>query len=42
MEKVTVVSGKSEVVIDRNCLEAYLNAGWKLPEKKENTKQGAK
>lgn len=41
MEKVTVVSGKSEVVIDRNCLEAYLNAGWKLQEK-EDTKKGAK
>lgn len=41
MEKVTVVSGKSEVVIDRNCLEAYLNAGWQLQEK-EDTKKGAK
>lgn len=42
MEKVTVVQGKTQVVIDRSCLPAYLKAGWKLPEKKENTKQGAK
>lgn len=41
MEKVTVVQGKTQVVIDRSCLPAYLNAGWQLQEK-EDTKKGAK
>lgn len=39
MEKVTVVQGKTQVVIDRSCLPAYLNAGWQLQEK-EDTKKG--
>ena len=39
MEKVTVVQGKTQVVIDRSCLPAYLNAGWKLPEKHETGRQ---
>lgn len=34
MEKVTVVQGKTQVVIDRSCLPAYLNAGWQLQEKR--------
>ena len=41
MEKVTVVQGKTQVVIDRSGLPAYLNAGWQLQEK-EDTKKGAK
>ena len=38
MEKVTVVQGKTQVVIDRSCLPAYLNAGWQLQEKEDTKK----
>lgn len=34
MEKVTVVQGKTQVVIDRSCLPAYLNAGWRCKKKR--------